>query len=431
MGIVICDRIIMFFLGLLIFFLPISKAVIEISASVCIVAWIIKRIIILRTGSENNLLVKCKLFFLNLTSLNKALILFFSANLIALVFSTNVLLSCNAVFSKLLEYILIFIIVRDTVNSRMRYKALIWVMLASLFFIGMDGIFQIITGYDLFRHRELFIYRVTAAFENPNTLGSYLVTVIPVILSLIFINFNKKIKVGLVVAAVVVLATLTFTASKGAWLAFLPSLIFFGIYTKKRYILFIILGIAVIALMIPLFFEFSIVNLLQRLTFCSDDPGILDRKFLWGAAVRMFKHSPFFGVGPGTFMENYQIFWLQPTTEISYAHNCYLQSLAETGIIGLGAFILFLSIWFRKTLRVLSGCSFKKRKGRERSLSDSASGSFQDKFVYITFLGLSTGIIAYLLNSLVDTNFYSLPIAMLFWFVLGLQQSAVKFIGNE
>lgn len=412
MGIIICERVILFFLGLMIFFLPISKAVIEVSASVCIVFWVIKQAIVLsKKIASDNSLCRGALFTQGMT-LNKAVILFAAANLATIPFSLNIGLSINAFIFKLSEYIMIFFITRDVVNSKARYKFILWAMLLSLLFIGADGIFQIVKKVDLFRHRRLFQGRVTASFINPNDLGSYLVTVIPVTFALIFSRVKNKNIFGLLIAiSVISCAALMLTLSKGAITAFVLSLVFFCLYTKKRYLLSILLSMLLLLPVLHIFFNFSLANFTTRIFSFINDTGAIDRKFLWSAALRMFVHSPIFGVGLGTFMENYQKFWLKPTAEISYAHNCYLQILAETGIIGLVTFLSFLFIWFTGTLKTLS------RRA--------------DPFYSFSFLGLSTGLVAYLINSFVDTNFYSLPIAVLFWFILGLQQAAGRLVKSE
>ncbi|HDZ76914.1 MAG TPA: hypothetical protein ENH41_02375 [Candidatus Omnitrophica bacterium] len=411
MALIIIDRTIMFFLGLMIFFLPISKAVIEISASICIFAWIIKKIIIFKRDNSQNFIDRMKDFFRETSRLNIFLILFIFANLLSVIFSSNFGLSINAFIAKLMEYILIFLIVRDTVNSRLRYRIIISVLLSSLMFVSFDGFFQKIAGYDLFRHRELFMGRVTASFINPNDLGSYLVTLIPLALGLSLIKKNLKLRLCAVIVSIAALAILVFTLSKGAGCAFLAALVFFGFYTKKRYVLAIFVSLFIIALILTLFFNFSYSVLVGRIFSFASDAGVADRKLLWAAAVRMFLHSPIFGVGLGTFMKNYPNFWIQATPAISYTHNCYLQTLAETGIVGLSAFMLFLFSWLKRTCKVLS------RRG--------------NTFYQLSFMGLTTGIVAYLLNSFVDTNFYSLPIAVLFWYLLGLQQAAMNLIKNN
>ncbi|PIQ89388.1 MAG: hypothetical protein COV72_03335 [Candidatus Omnitrophica bacterium CG11_big_fil_rev_8_21_14_0_20_42_13] len=411
MGLSVFDKIITFFFGLMIFFLPISKAVIEFSAVVCIITWFLKQVFIFTSGRKAIPLKSAANMLFGDFSLGGALTLFFLANILAVVFSSNMKLSVNALIFKLSEYILIFIIAKDSIRSKSQCKFIIYAFLSSLFFISLDGFFQAIFKYDLFRHRKLFQGRVTASFINPNDLGSYLITAIPLALSLAFSGLGKKIKTALAVLAISAVSILMFTLSKGAWLAFLLALLFWGRFSRKRYLLYVLAGILAIGFALPVFFKFSSFDLIKRMMLFSNDVGAMDRKFLWQAAIRMFIDKPAFGVGLGTFMENYPKFWLRPTTEIAYTHNCYLQTLAETGIFGLLTFLLFLYIWLKNTLQILA----KPEKS----------------FFYFSLLGLTVGLIAYLLNSFVDTNFYSLPIAVLFWFILGLQQAVSRIIKDE
>jgi len=85
---------------------------------------------------------------------------------------------------------------------------------------------------------------------------------------------------------------------------------------------------------------------------------------------------------------------------ISYAHNCYLQIAAETGIFSLIAFLW--SIW------VLIASSLKD------------AGRRKEGFVKAVQLGLLAGLVAYLLQSAVETNLYALQLAILFYYFLGL-----------
>jgi O-antigen ligase len=70
------------------------------------------------------------------------------------------------------------------------------------------------------------------------------------------------------------------------------------------------------------------------------------RLFLWWAAWAMFRDAPLLGHGPHTFVLRYQSYmpqsplpaWLPVDTRlVSWAHNLYLETLAEQGIIGAAA----------------------------------------------------------------------------------------------
>jgi putative inorganic carbon (hco3(-)) transporter len=79
------------------------------------------------------------------------------------------------------------------------------------------------------------------------------------------------------------------------------------------------------------------------------------------------------------------------TLIIQYAHNCYLQILAETGLIGLMTFLWFLFELIRN--------GYKKIKTNNDLIS----------------LGLFTGFLAFLIHMFFDTQMYSLKLSMLFW----------------
>ena len=118
----------------------------------------------------------------------------------------------------------------------------------------------------------------------------------------------------------------------------------------------------------------------------------------------MINKHPFFGMGVGTFMANFSKFL--PNAYISYAHNCYLQIWAETGIFALFSF-----------------------------------GGFVVSFVYLSIkrfivckdfllLGLLSGVVGFLVHSFFDTNLYSLRLAILFWVWVGLILASIKCNNN-
>lgn len=70
------------------------------------------------------------------------------------------------------------------------------------------------------------------------------------------------------------------------------------------------------------------------------------RATYWAAAVRMFESSPLVGTGPGTWVPQRVTYTLADETDyyIPHAHNLYVQTAAEFGLVGLlaGAVILFV-----------------------------------------------------------------------------------------
>ena len=92
----------------------------------------------------------------------------------------------------------------------------------------------------------------------------------------------------------------------------------------------------------------------------------------------------------------------RPDISPAYAHNCYLQIWAETGIFSLLAFILFFSLILYKGIR-----AYRKN-----------SNPF--------LLGLICGLFGFLVHCFFDIHLYSLQLAFLFWLMLGSLVAATK-----
>ncbi len=78
--------------------------------------------------------------------------------------------------------------------------------------------------------------------------------------------------------------------------------------------------------------------------------AVIERLAHWQAALYMAEHAPFIGVGLGNYEVVYDDFrlinWDEP---LGHAHNLYLNKLAETGLIGLIAYLSFWVVVFRMT----------------------------------------------------------------------------------
>jgi O-antigen ligase len=112
----------------------------------------------------------------------------------------------------------------------------------------------------------------------------------------------------------------------------------------------------------------------------------------------MIKDHPLFGVGLGTFMDYCAAYTNNPG--VFYAHNCYLQIWAESGIFSLLFFLLFIGYVFYKNINLCLA--------RPGSLSLYA------------LIGLSAGLTGFLVHSFLEVHLYSFQLSFLFWTVLGL-----------
>jgi O-antigen ligase len=75
--------------------------------------------------------------------------------------------------------------------------------------------------------------------------------------------------------------------------------------------------------------------------------ALVERMAHWQAGAAMFLAHPWLGVGAGNYAEAYPDFFFGDWTDpLGHAHNFYLNTLAELGVVGLGFLLLFLGVTF-------------------------------------------------------------------------------------
>jgi O-antigen ligase len=149
------------------------------------------------------------------------------------------------------------------------------------------------------------------------------------------------------------------TFSRGSWLAVLAGSGIFVFSRDWRLAGRIWLVAVICVVVVDLGSGGALQDTVQR-TF--GDWVLEQRAALMFAGVLMFLEHPFVGVGPGGFAESLdrfgaqvsQLWDIQPTP-----HNAYVQMAAETGVIGLVAFVAFLGVTLWALLREV------RRSGRE------------------------------------------------------------------
>jgi len=378
-----CDNVVLFAIYAITFFLPISKALIESFMILAFLFYLFKKII------------NKECFLLNW--FNLSLLIYVTVCLVSVFISTNFKISIMAFTFKHLEHVIFVLVVVDTLNSKTRIKNMLYILLVSSALLGLDGIFQFFKHQDFLRHRPpIFDKRLTASFTSPNAFGCFLVCMIPYSLVQVFIKFNnKKFKFMSAVLFSLLLVCLILAVSRGAWFAFIGAILFMSIWLPY-------LGITVAVLLLftifVLQFYNSLVNERLRNFFIFKDAGAMDRRVIWQAGWNMFKANPWFGLGLGTFMFNFKEFVTDKSFYIAYAHNCYLQIIAETGIIGLFSFLLILIFFFFRGIKLLI--------------------SAQKTLSWYLLLASLASLLGYCIHMAVETILYSLDLGLLFWLIM-------------
>lgn len=200
--------------------------------------------------------------------------------------------------------------------------------------------------------------RIVSTFVNPNPFGTYLL-----ILFLFYWGYTlRKKHWTLNLISIIYITALFLTGSRGAYLALIVSLPFLFLGIEKVQIkkslfktaLVIVSGLGITRLLMfiapvvqkNLGLDLSIVDNLLRVSSLVGSSSIGRFEF-WKAAGRIFMEKPITGFGLGTFFQSYFIGYGGNQWYSRFAHNHYLQILAELGIVGLALFMAFIlaTLW--------------------------------------------------------------------------------------
>ena len=373
----------------LLFLLPFSKAACEITFGGLLVTWLFMRL---------DPKTRTQTLWLQ-PSLRPLLVVgagFLAACVLSFMVSTDPELSLKGFIGKWLEYLVLVVIVTDVSSRPGVAQRSLWALAASACFVVFEGISQERYGRGFFCDYRLdFFQRMTGPYENPIDLATYLMVIIPPLIGYALLRQGApRWRIwGLTLALTLCLAR---TSSVGAWLGLGTGLVVMSRWrtAMRRYAL-IILAVAVLLAGVFLVWTGRVHRV-----FSSSDIGKQDRRVMWQAALGMIKDRPILGQGVNTFMANYLHYWVGGEQQPRYAHNCYLQMWAETGVVGFGAFLWLLwgmvGLW-RRAVSWLSN-------GPPRYM----------------LLGLLASLVAFLVQAALDTNFYSMRQAFLFWTLAGM-----------
>ncbi len=174
----VIDKIMEYSLYGLVFFIPISKAAIEISVTLLLLLFLAKKFLNPDFTFLHNPLHLSLLFFVLFTVLS-----FLNSG-------PYLKKSLLAFFFKWLEYIFIFLITQDVLSSGRRIRNAIFIFSSTAFLISLDGLFQFFLKTDFLRQRApVYIANnlpaITASFQHYNDFGAYLVISFVIVTSLL------------------------------------------------------------------------------------------------------------------------------------------------------------------------------------------------------------------------------------------------------
>jgi O-antigen ligase len=274
----------------------------------------------------------------------------------------------------------------------------------------LNGIFQSIYGFDFLRHREIekgdYLMRIMASFIHPNDFGSYIIFILPLTFCFFSSCLKKNQRAFLVINCLMGCFCLLKTSSRGAWIGFLIGVIIYFFFYKRK--IFIIVPLAAIFSIVLFPHGFDRLKAL----FAMEQNSVWERVQLWKGTWDMVKVHPFFGFGVNTFSRYFLEYKPAIYIGTKYTHNSYLQMWSEIGAFGLLAFLSIIFTVLKVTLRDMKK---KMQKGLEGFI----------------LLGLVAGYIAFLIQSGLDTNLFSLVLTTLFWVMTAYLVSLNKYLEEK
>lgn len=291
--------------------------------------------------------------------------------------------------------------------------------------ISMYALYQFLSGSDHVWHfirPEGYRRRGSGTFISPNFLACYLAMLLPLALAYTLtgrLSHLHKVLVGY--ASLVIFAGIVCTISRGGWIAASVAILFFFIFLLRQrdyrwQSLLLVLALVLVgagALGLGKLSE----NRKKGLEIAAQPKDI--RLRLWQAGLAMWKDHFWFGVGP----DHYDIRFRQyrpPDDQLQSrpgrAHNDYINTLADWGIIG---FVLVASVWVIFYWEVFRSWKFVQRSQNDLTAKRSNKSSF--------VLGGALGLVAILVHSFFDFNFHVPANALLAVTLLGLVTGHFRF----
>lgn len=269
----------------------------------------------------------------------------------------------------ILSFALLYIVIKIKIGTHPQKRDMSLFLIAlfvSLGIVCLYGIGQFFNiAFVLWRAQpwgSAYGNRIFSTIGNPNWLASFIISILPFVFSYLAIVQPKK-KAGLVLSALAVIGftALVLTNSWAGWGGFAVSLGVMGWRIKYRVPR---TAWAVLLIMVVIFTAFSI----SKGPDIFGDPGhFKERVIRYFAAAKMIAEHPLAGIGLGNLplyadyyvkdfinMPYFSILWPKEQSQTPMmrdrAENEFLDIGAETGVLGLAAFLLFLFFFFKHAI---------------------------------------------------------------------------------
>jgi O-antigen ligase len=266
---------------------------------------------------------------------------------------------------------------------------------------------------------------ISGSFGTHEALGSFLMLMLPITAAIgIFNKVDQKRRVAALAVSLLVVVCLAFTQSRSGWISELVAMGALALMAAKFYPRAKVGAKQRFAAAVPFLAFIGIAGLLLAIsgagsdvlhrasTFGSGSTDISwkERLMLWHAAITMIAAKPLFGWGLGSFP--YIAAKLTPvaasaTTVANFganlrniAHNYYLQTAAETGLVGLGLYLGMVVTFFTVGVRAL--------------------GKLQDGTRKMVLIGVLAAMAGQVVDAATSPSYNIASVSMFQWLLMGV-----------
>jgi len=315
----------------------------------CIVIYLLRKII-----------VKERIYTYN--KLDVYLLIMSVAFLIATIFSKAQVLSAFE-YAFYIIIIIFGMITRNVISNDKLVKRVLHLINMSTLLVCLYGFYQAVYIKPMQKAwldpsvRDEIKFRVISTFENPNLLAIFLVIVIPIALFMMLNERKLIVKAYYALSVIIFIISLGLTFSRTGMLGFVAAIVIFIVLLNIKYILYLIIGGICIIPFLP-----SV--LMSRIRSMSVHDSTVDYRLkIWETTMQMINDNFFTGVGygSGAYMEEYNNY-LGKTKIVAHAHNTVLEVFAESGVIGLIAFVVFIGQIYFNYIKVILHSNKKMQK---------------------------------------------------------------------